>query len=281
MRMFVAVLMFALLVGCARLPGPDPSTSMSAPSTVTPTPSTLESPSLRPDGIAKVVPDKGLVVWRVPSADRADRLKNPLPAGAVVYLTQGPQAYDGTAWWEVQEDYEPGHETTFGWVPGSDAAGDATLVAVPAACPIADGPIDTGSIKMLGTLVSLACFGNRELEMRGLVSCFSASVDSMVGGPSWLGVNWVCDIDSVLGLHGESVGALLAGRPPNPTTGRFAVRGHFDDPEAKACSWIPFGTSVSSPVGPPDPGAVIMCRQLFVVTSVTKIDRRRSVEHTD
>jgi hypothetical protein len=41
---------------------------------------------------------------------------------------------------------------------------------------------------------------------------------------------------------------------------------------AATVSWIPFGVTVSSPIGPPDPDAVILCRQIFVVTSVTKID---------
>lgn len=271
MRTSVAVLALAVLVGCATRPPPAPSASSSAKSTAIPTPSTVGPPSLRRDGLAEVVPSEGLVVWREPSANGADRLEDPLRAGAIVYLTRGPQTLKGTAWWEVQSDYVPGRETTFGWVPGSDAAGAATIAPVAAACPGAEGPIDTAAIKALGTLVSLACFGNRELEMRGLVRCSAASIDSMVGGPSWLGAYWVCDIDSVVGLHGASVGALLEGSPPNPVTGRYAVRGHFDDSEARTCSWIPFGVTVSSPIGPPDPGAVIVCRQLFVVTSVTKI----------
>jgi hypothetical protein len=209
MRMFVAaVLSVALLVGCA-----PPPPSISALPTVVPTPSTVAPQSLRPDGLAKVVPNEGLAVWREPSADRADRLDNPLSAGAVVYLTRGPQTFEGTAWWEVQADYVAGREETFGWVAGSDAAGAATLAAVAADCPGTEGPIDTAAIKTLGTLVSLACFGSRELEMRGMVQCSAATV-----------------------------------------------------------SWIPFGVTVSSPIGPPDPDAVILCRQIFVVTSVTKID---------
>lgn len=97
-------------------------------------------------------------------------------------------------------------EPTFGWVTVTDPSGAATLVPLAPACPGADGPIETGAIRTLGTLAALSCFGNRELEMQGLVRCSSAAIDSRVGGPFWLGANWECDIDGALGLHGSPVG---------------------------------------------------------------------------
>ena len=57
--------------------------------------------------------------------------------------------------------------------------------------------------------------------------------------------------------------------PADTITGRYLVRGHFDDAEAQGCRVIPFGTDpvfVSADVG--DPGSIMGCRQMFVVSTV-------------
>lgn len=124
----------------------------------------------------------------------------------------------------------------------------------------------------MGTLQALACFGGREVTLRGQLSCYSATVDSAVGGASWLGTDASCSMDGKIWLEGALVFGVLEGvRPTNPVVGRYDARGHFDDREAAGCSWIPFGSNMLSPSGHPDPGAVMICRQAFVVTAVTKL----------
>jgi len=73
-----------------------------------------------------------------------------------------------------------------------------------------------------------------------------------------------------LNLYGSPLDALV--QTSNPSTDRYALRGHFDDPEARSCAWIKFGPLINRPVTLDDAAAVIGCRELFVVTSITKLD---------
>ena len=262
-------LLCVLLAACAT---PQPS---AIPSTVVPitapTPSVSPPALLRVDGLATVAPANGLRVWRVPSTKKADRLEPPLAAGALVYVTDGPRMVSNAAWWAVEPDFGANPGARFGWVLERDANRIPNLVPTAVPCPAIGGPVLTTAVRTLGMLKTLACFGNHEIELQGWVSCSWAAIDAAVAGPSWLAANWMCDIDSTVGLNGSAAGALLNGQS-NPTIARYSVRGHFDDPEARLCFFIPFGTSISGPVAPPDPGAVVVCRQLFVVTSLTKLD---------
>jgi len=108
------------------------------------------------------------------------------------------------------------------------------------------------------------------------MTCMRMSKDGGAAGPSWLDPHSGCSMDEALAVSGPPVTAILEGglQPPNPRTGRYRVQGHFDDAEARTCSWVPFGVSVTSPVGPPDPGAVIVCRQLIVATDVQPLPDR-------
>ncbi len=223
------------------------------------------------DGLAIVAPTIGLRAWRVPSTKKADRLEPPLPAGAVVYITDGPRVVGAAAWWAVEPDLGATPPQPFGWVLERDANGIPNLTPTAVACPAMSGPIATTALRNLGMLKALACFGNHEIELQGWVSCSSAAIDASVAGPSWLGANWLCDLDSTVGLNGSAVAALNSGLS-NPTYAKYDVRGHFDDPEARLCFFIAFGTSIYGPVASPDPGAVAVCRQLFVVTAITKLN---------
>lgn len=126
----------------------------------------------------------------------------------------------------------------------------------------------------MGSLAALKCFGDAMLTLEGTVRCTGLVRDGGPGGPSWLDPYAGCAMDEALALYGRPVTALLddgAPPPPNPVSGRYRVRGHFDDPEAKTCSMLPIGVSVASPIGHPDPEAVMACRQMFVVTEVEKL----------
>lgn len=107
--------------------------------------------------------------------------------------------------------------------------------------------------------------------MIGWVECWRAAGDARVAGPSWLSTSSICDLNGILALNGFPVSALIAG-PTDHWLARFHVRGHFDDPESAACGWIPFGVTVDRPIGTPNPEAVSLWRQLFVVTALTKLE---------
>lgn len=249
-------LLCLLLAGCSSPPSATPSAAAAS--------------SLRVDSIARVTAPAGLPVWRVPSAAKADRLQLPLRAGALVYVTSGPRDLNGATWWQVEPDEQTAPGSRFGWVLERDQTGVANLTGVEPACPGADGQIDAAAIQKLGMLSTLWCFGNREIGLRGLVHCSSGSVDAAVAGPSWFGTPVFCDIDGTLNLYGSPLDALV--ETSNPAAGRYAVRGHFDDPEARSCAWIKFGPLITGPVTLDDASAVMSCRELFVVTSVAKLD---------
>lgn len=140
-----------------------------------------------------------------------------------------------------------------------------------AVCSTDDRVVDVETLRSMGGLASLTCFGDATLTLEGTVRCTPAVSDGGAGGPSWLDPYSSCVMDEALALHGPAVTALLddgAPPPPHQVVGRYRVRGHFDDPEARTCSMLPIGVSVTSPIGPPDPEAVMACRQMFVVTEV-------------
>lgn len=251
------VLLCALLAGCAA-PVPSPTPTPSGP------------PTIRVDGIARILTTGGLQVWRVPSAAKAGQLQGWLRAGGLVYVTGGPRVVGGATWWQVQPDDQAAPGSPFGWVLERDQAGVANLVAVDVPCPGSAGPVDAAVIQKLAMLSTLWCFGNRPIELRGLVHCSSGSVDAAVTGPSWFGTPVFCDLDDMLNLYGLPLNALV--QTSNPSTDRYIVRGHFDDPEARSCIWVRFGPLINGPITLDDAAAVIGCREQFVVTSVTKLD---------
>lgn len=147
----------------------------------------------------------------------------------------------------------------------------ATPAPYVAACPAVDQVIGAETLRAMGGIAALECFGDATLTLEGTVRCARLTRDGGPGGPSWLDPYSGCAMDDALALYGPPVTALLddgTPPPPNPVVGRYRVRGHFDDPEARTCSMLPIGVSVTSPIGPPDPEAVMLCRQAFVVTEV-------------
>lgn len=267
----VAVAVAVSQLGRAQPVGPSPTPSAIVLATATEPPASPTTPAapptLRTNGLARIAPPGGLRVWRSPSKDAADKLKHPLPSGAVVFLVRGPRTVAGVSWWQVQPDRIPGIVTPFGWVSATDAAGGATLLPFVPACPSTDGLVDAKVIKDIGTLAALSCFRHRDITLQGEVTCTAGVEDFAVGGPSWLDPNGLCKLDDALFLDGAAVAGLVD-RQGGATTGRYEVRGHFDDPEAQACHWISIGGNPHG-VAPPDPEAVMACRQSFVVSSVT------------
>jgi hypothetical protein len=167
-----------------------------------------------------------------------------------------------------------GIEGQLGWIPERDGE-VATIEPIQPVCP-AEFPLTSSSLSGLGQFEALTCFADNELTLIGTISCTRPAIEYAVSGASFIDGGRACDLDQVgeVHLYGEAVTSLLE----TPTrvdsfTARVLVRGHFDDPEAQSCYWIPFGTPPSgTPTEPPDPGAVIGCRQMFVVSTVTRVD---------
>ena len=246
------------------VPVPMPTTALSpAPAAADATSS--PAPVLRVDGMASVVTTTGLAVSEIPDLRTVDRSTPVLPRGAVVFLVDGPRTIKGVDWWLVQQD-DRAAPPQFGWVA---LTGPARLAPLATACP-SGAAVDVHTLRNLGMLAALSCFGGSEITLRGLVTCRAESIDYVVGGPSWLDSYRSCVLDDALALNGPEA---LAGVDPieGGDIARYEVRGHFDDPQAKTCSPISFGVTVTTPVGPPEVEAVLTCRQMFVVTVATRL----------
>jgi hypothetical protein len=251
-----ALVVAAVLASCGAL------TTQSAPPAST---APSDGPAvLRVDGLAKVVDRDGIPSWTRPAATAKNRIEPDLPFATVLFLVGGPRSAGGATWWLVQpEDADP--TLPFVWVRQGPAASPG-FAPLDVACPAADGIVDAQAIQPLSPIRRLVCFGGRELHLRGAVTCTPAFAESMVAGPTWLDSSRVCILDGALGVTGSAVWPASSAGGPTTVTGD--VTGHFDDPESKTCGLIPFGVTVSGPVGPPDPPAVLICREQFVVSSL-------------
>jgi hypothetical protein len=182
-----------------------------------------------------------------------------------VFLVDSTEFGRATYW---QVDHAPPY-APLGWVAGENA-GDSTLTPFRPLCP-PDESVTAATIAELGGAAALVCFGNRQLNLVGDLSCVPAAVDAIVGGPAWLRQDAVCSLDDQLGLAGDAVFALRNPPAQDRVEGRFVIRGHFDDPKSDECGWIAFGTSGLEPSRPGEPGPVLICRQQFVVTAAERL----------
>jgi hypothetical protein len=275
----------AVSCGTAPPPAPESVTRADAGPTTPPPPTTptattphtdesVASPPAAPgrlavDGLARVDASDGVRMWADPRARKRDRLDHVVPDRSVVFIADGPRVVDGKTWWAIASEAGPGG---YGWVSADDEDRPALVPYAPE-CSGTTAPLEAPALRALGTLQALACFGDREIALRGDVTCLSATIDYAVGGAGWLDAYAACSLDEVLALNGPAATSLLAGQvpPANPVHGRFEVRGHFDDPQARACFRIGLGAFVSSPIASPEPEAVMACRLMFVATSVVPL----------
>jgi hypothetical protein len=100
-----------------------------------------------------------------------------------------------------------------------------------------------------------ACYGSDDVVITGDLAC-EATPPEYVTGATWLD-GGTCRLEGMF----RTVHGLDADTPP----GRYAVTGHFNDPEAAKCT---------DPGGDVDPdglrrlAAVLTCRSTFVATSI-------------
>lgn len=191
--------------------------------------------------------------------------------GDRLYVVDGPVAAHGRNYWQLAGRW-PLAYTALGWYPETNEGSQQALAPFAPDCPSADQPISGSELMILGGSEGLVCFGNVELTVSGQLKCFRANADGGAGGAPWMDSSRFCKIDDVLWVYGEAATRLLE-EPAylDSITGTYEAVGHFEDLAAKGCRWMPIGVSLNAPGGPPDPGAVMTCRQDFVVTSATEL----------
>lgn len=248
-------------------PGPTASILISVP-TPSVRPGPTPDPSLHVDGMATVAVAVAQVVDPAhPNHNRALNARlGTIDAGERVFLVATLVGKKGTSWQVYRETQRAG---PLGWVSEANG-GNANLAPLQPLCPT-NFPLTAQEIQALGRTAVLPCFGETELTLTGTVNCDRPTIEWAVGGAAFLDANRSCRLDEQVELHGEAITSLLEA----PTrvqfmSGRFLVRGHFDDPQAQSCAPVAFGTN--SPTGPPEPGTVMVCRQMFVVSSATRLD---------
>jgi hypothetical protein len=283
LRSVIARLAFLLpllvaVAACASIPGPtqtfppipNDTPTFAAEPQVSPTakPRPSINPGLHVDGMATVVRDVDQIADpEHPNHAKDNRKFEPLQAGTHVYLVNMLPRRKMNYWQVYDGSRQDG---LVGWIP-QPSRGDLNIEPYQPECPdefplTADSFADFGS----GDGSLIACFGETELTLVGEVACDRSIAEYAVSGVSFLDADRSCYLGQrALHLYGNEIFELLEAPPVDSITGRYLVRGHFDDPEAQNCYSIEFGTPLSnSPGEPPEPGAVMACRQMFVVGNV-------------
>lgn len=290
-RIASASITLVVLLGCTSPvpPTPGPTDSPAPTATLTPsaavtstplpvlTPFLDATPTPRPtlhvNGLATVAVNH--LVESVPPEIVDPRGKIRLALGSLdigeTVFVAGRREYPAGAYWEIGRTAVLPN-LPLGLVPELAPNGVSTLFPYAPACPHEDVLTDQALID-LGGLTALVCFGRRELALTGDVDCYRAGIDAIIAGPEWLTQESLCTLNGEFGLNGPAVTALLGGvLGAGHVSGTYLAWGHYDDPAATACGWIPFGTSGLQPAHPGEPAPVFLCRQMFVVTMLSPID---------
>jgi hypothetical protein len=262
-----AVFLVSLAAACAS-PTPTPSPTPSAtplPTGAPPSPAPTP-PLLHVDGLATVM-RPGLTLVANPTAPQSRPNRNKeylqLDVGTEVLLVQG-LFVDRGVYWQLYPSTTT-QTTPLGWLP-TFADGEVNLEVLQPVCPAADG-ITAAQVASLEPIERVSCYGDRELTLRGTLTCNFGVADGVLAGPMLNSNTW-CSMDGLMNVYGSVVTAVPS--PFSNLTGSYEVRGHFDDPGAQECYETPFGTSLGGSQSPGDPGAIQQCRTFFVVTSAVE-----------
>jgi hypothetical protein len=169
--------------------------------------------------------------------------------GGLLVVLHGPVVVDGVEWY-LLTPAQLAIDVPTGWSPLIAPDGEVLLEDRPFACPAS--PLRAEDLSGLMLTDGLpACYGSAEITIVGDLTC-AAGPDQWASGASWL-AGGICSFDPPPTVYG-----LAADLP----TGRYAVTGHFDDPEAWACLSTDGDTPSDRLV------AVLHCRRGFVATSI-------------
>lgn len=229
---------------------------------------TVSELALHVDGRAKVT-EGGVVVRANPAAD-APRLQPRLPIDTLVYVIAGPVRIDGLDWWQVLPREFEGEEWPLGWVPTARQDESATLEPARPDCLPLGVPQSAHILSAyFDPLDNLACFGGQELAFEAVVDCTAAQADPAVGGADWIGLDCHADGEASVAVSWSTAQSAFGSALGHQlVSGLFQVRGHFHDPQADNCFSVPFGTVIATPNQPREIGAVLSCRQQFVLTDL-------------
>jgi len=267
---------------------PTPSPSETASSSATPTPVPTENPAgVAPGDLVRTAVESLTV--RVDAGTDAEAL-GALPLDSIGFVLDGPSVVEGVPWYQLSGPGlpyasgclpdPPGElvcPTWFGWVAGANAEGDAWIVesANPSDCPAEP---TLREIAFLQSTLRLACYGDRELTLRGFYPeipvadgfggfCSARELDS-----GWL----VCQNINYDGLafdetSGEFPGVLDVNLDPAtdltmPARGQWLeVTGHFDDAASAGCA------DAGELMGEDPDLLVFRCRLEFVLSGVEPV----------
>jgi hypothetical protein len=195
-----------------------------------------------------------------------------MPQGAVVYLYGPPfqREADGYVWRQAlyAEGYEdwPNHRegAVAGWAAvGAD--GQQYLTPAPVECPSGDPTIPT--LVQMVDWERVACFGDRELTIRGVAVTGFGGYHPGVFEPYWLAGPF-----GFAGAIGNVEEFIFYHRPEGQTEyadgQRLRIIGHFMDGAAESCEMADGDPAV------PEPRrlAILYCRERFVASSIEVID---------
>ncbi len=228
---------------------------------------TVVSPRLRVRSEPRVAADS---IKFEPLLDVGDRL----------LILAGPVLANDYAWYQVSawRPGQPGRSWPVGWVARGDHDGTPWLRPTADTCP--GLPITMTTVVALVPEERVACFGDRPLTLRAVVSggadagpCLPEPMVACVDGPVWLAGDggWSADDDvsrDTPSTAGPRLGVEPGGPVPAgamPASGMVDLDGSFDHPGADACRPGPAGPGAR----PLDAAhARLTCRARFVVTAV-------------
>jgi hypothetical protein len=205
--------------------------------------------------VLPISPSPGAEPWRFNMGD-GDPSTWPLMgvvAGGALVVTHGPVVVDGAEWY-LLTPAQLAIDVPTGWA--RRAAEDGTLMLGPSDLPCPGTPATAAEVGARQITYGLAaCYGTDDIVITGDLACDPTPSD-YVTGASWL-AGGTCRLEGMF----RTVYGLDADTPP----GTYAVTGHFNDPEAAACTSV---DGAADPDGQLRLHAVLDCRSSFIATGI-------------
>ena len=223
------------------------------------------------DAIAEVVVDSLRVRGLPSTADNSAKFERLLGRSDHVFIVDGPVPADGYDWYLVQAMVESGSEpgAPFGWVAAASRDGEPWIDDVEETdCP--GVPEDAIRLGAIPPEVLIHCFGRAELSFEVAANIYCLPDEVRQVEPAWFGAGCGMLTGDACGSCGLAIAADPASgiEIPREQSGRWAVRGHVDDPAAGTCR-APTGGAADTQV--PEQFGVHLCRTTFVLTSLTRL----------